>query len=206
MGVSNYPSSLWGLLAPEKAKKFYFDYSNYSRCSTVHAAKHKREKQMTKRKFTLKRRDSRYSLVYLSHNTGLHNIGHGDEDVVGGMAVQRRAETLLVEMVADEADAAPEDEEAVESSNADVLVCLVSAKGAAVTQEIDEADSNAAIDVENEGILLGGGDLLDGKSIVEQRAAGEILANVVLDELDTQIGVVDALDLVSDTADYGNHQ
>jgi hypothetical protein len=145
-------------------------------------------------------------LVHLSHDTGLHNIGHRDENVIGGVAVQRSAETLLVEVVADEADAAPEDEETVESANADVLVCLISAKGAAVSQEIDEADGNAAIDVEDEGILLGSGDLLDGKGVVEQRVAGEVLANVVLDELDTQIGVVDALDLVADTADYGNHQ
>ena len=156
--------------------------------------------------YARKRRDSRHSLVHLSNDTGLHDIGHGDENIVGGVAVQRRAETLLVEMVADEADAAPEHEETVKRSNADVLLCLVSAKGAAVSQEIHEADSDTAIDVENEGILLGGGDLLDSKGIVEQRVAGEILANVVLDELDAQIGVVDALDLVPDTADYGNVQ
>jgi len=153
-----------------------------------------------------KRRDSRHSLVHLSHHTGLHDIGHGDEDVIGRVAVQWSTETLLVEMMADEADTAPEDEEAVESADADVLVCFISAKGATVSQEVDEADGNAAIDVEDEGILLGGGDLLDGKSVVEQRVAREVLANVVLNELDTQIGVVDALDLVADTADYGNHQ
>ena len=145
-------------------------------------------------------------LVHLSHDTRLHDIGHGDEDVIGGVAIQWSAETLLVEMVADEADAAPEDEESVESANTDVLVCLFSAKGAAVSQEVDEADGNATIDVENEGILLGGGDFLDRKSVVEQRVAGEVLANVVLDELDAQIGVVNALNLVTDTADYGNHQ
>ena len=148
----------------------------------------------------------RHSLVHLSHDTGLHNIGHRDENVIGGVAVQRGAETLLVEMVADEADAAPEDEETVESANADVLVCFISAKGATVSQEIDETDGNAAIDVEDESVLLGSGDLLDGKSVFEQRVTGEVLLNVVLDEFDTQIRVVDALDLVADTADYSNHQ
>ena len=159
-----------------------------------------------KKSHARERRDSRHSLVHLSHDTGLHNIGHRDEDVISGVAVQRSAETLLVEMVADEANAAPEDEETVESANADVLVCLLSTKGAAISQEIDETDRNTTIDVEDEGILLGSGDLLDGKGVVEQRVTGEALANVVLDELDTQIGVVDALDLVADTADYGNHQ
>jgi hypothetical protein len=51
-------------------------------------------------------------------------------------------------------------------------------------------------------ILLGGGDLLDGKSVVEQAVAGEVLAHVLLDELNTEIRVVHALDLVADTADY----
>jgi hypothetical protein len=145
-------------------------------------------------------------LVDLSHDTGLHDIGHGDEDVIGRVAVQWSAETLLVEVVADEANAASEDEETIESTNADIFVCFFSAKGTAVSQEINETDSNAAIDVEDEGILLGSGDLLNSKRVVEQRVAGEALIHVVLNELDTQIRVVDALDLVADTTDYGNRQ
>ena len=175
--------------------------------NTVHAAKFKREEQVNKKNsHARKRRDSQHSLVHLSNDTGLHNISHRDEDVIGGVTIQRSTETLLVEMVTDEANAASEDEKTVESANADVFVCFILAKSAAVSQEIDKANGNAAIDVEDEGILLGGGDLLDGNSIVEQRVAGEVLANVVLDELDTQVGVVDALNFVADTADYGNHQ
>jgi hypothetical protein len=49
--------------------------------------------------------------------------------------------------------------------------------------------------------LLGGGTLLDGESVVEQAVAGEVLAHVLLHELDTEIRVVDTLDLVTDTAD-----
>ena len=51
-------------------------------------------------------------------------------------------------------------------------------------------------------VLLRRGDLLNSKSVVEQAVAGEILAHVLLDKLDTEIGVVDALDLVTDTGDY----
>ena len=51
-------------------------------------------------------------------------------------------------------------------------------------------------------ILLRGSDLLNGKSIVEQAVAREVLAHVLLDEIDTEIRVVDALDLVANTADY----
>ena len=52
------------------------------------------------------------------------------------------------------------------------------------------------------GVLLGGGDLLDGKGIVEEAVAGEVLGHVLLDKLHTQIRVVDTLNLVADTADY----
>jgi hypothetical protein len=51
-------------------------------------------------------------------------------------------------------------------------------------------------------ILLGSGNLLDSESVVEQAAAGETLTNVLLHELNTELRVVDALDLVADTADY----
>ena len=50
-------------------------------------------------------------------------------------------------------------------------------------------------------ILLGNGNLLDSESVVEQTVAREVLAHVLLHELDTQIRVVDALDLVADTGD-----
>jgi hypothetical protein len=50
-------------------------------------------------------------------------------------------------------------------------------------------------------ILLGGGTLLDSESVVEQAVAGEVLAHVLLHELDTEIRVVDTLDLVANTAD-----
>lgn len=50
-------------------------------------------------------------------------------------------------------------------------------------------------------ILLGGSHLLDGKSIVEEAVAWEVLANIGLDKLNTLIWVVYALDLVANTAD-----
>lgn len=55
--------------------------------------------------------------------------------------------------------------------------------------------------METYGILLGRGDLLDSESVVKQAVAREVLVNVLLDELDTKIRVVDALDLMTDAAD-----
>ena len=92
------------------------------------------------------------------------------------MTVERRAQTLLVEVVANEANRPPEHEQAVQGTNLrhrtqrehtlckntqrragwecsahlDVLVRLVRGERSAVTEEIDEAYSDAAVDVEDE--------------------------------------------------------
>ena len=50
-------------------------------------------------------------------------------------------------------------------------------------------------------ILLRGSHLLNSEGVVEQAMAGEVLADVFLDKLDTKIRVVDTLDLVTDTRD-----
>ena len=56
----------------------------------------------------------------------------------------------MVEVVADEADAATTDEQTVERANLDVLIGLLGAEGSAVTEEIHEADGDATVDVEDE--------------------------------------------------------
>ena len=89
-------------------------------------------------------------LRHLAQHTRLRQIRHVDEDVVRRVTVQRRAEALLVEVVSDEADAAAEDEEAVEGTDFDVLVCLIRSEGAAVAEKVHEADGDASINVEDE--------------------------------------------------------
>lgn len=140
-------------------------------------------------------------LVHPTKDTGLANIRHVDEDIIRRVTVQRGAEPLLVEMVTNEPNAPAQHEQTVEGADLDVLIRLLGGERARVPQEIDEADGDAPIDVEDEGVLLGGGHLLDGEGVVEERVRGEVLADVLLDELNTEIGVVDALDLVADTRD-----
>jgi hypothetical protein len=53
-------------------------------------------------------------------------------------------------MVANETNAAAKDEEAVQGSDPDVLISLLRGEGTTVTKEIDEADGNASVDVEDE--------------------------------------------------------
>ena len=141
---------------------------------------------------------------HLAKHARLRDVGHVDEDIVRRVAVQRRTETLLVEVVADETDAATEDEQTVERANLDVLVRLLRREGAAVAEQVDEADSDTAVNVEDERVLLRRRHLLDRERVVEQAVAREVLAHVLLHELNTEIRVVHALDLVADTADCSN--
>ena len=94
---------------------------------------------------------------HLAQHARLAHVGHVDEDVVCGVAVQRCTQALLVEVVADEANGATEDEEAVQGADLDVLVRLLGREGAGVAQQVDEADGDAAIDVEDE--LRGSSDI-----------------------------------------------
>ena len=145
---------------------------------------------------------ARYLLVHLAQHPRLAHICHINKDIISRVPVQRRPQPLLIQMVSNETNAPAEHEQAVQGTDLDVLVSLLRGERSTVPEQIDEAHSDASIDVQDEGVLLGGGDLLDGEGVVEERVRGEVLADVLLDELDTKIGVVDALDLVADTADY----
>jgi hypothetical protein len=51
-------------------------------------------------------------------------------------------------------------------------------------------------------IFLRSSHFLDGESIVEQSMTREVLDNILLDNLNAKIGIVDTLNLVSNTRDY----
>jgi hypothetical protein len=117
------------------------------------------------------------------------------------MTVKTSAQTLLVEEMGNKTNASAENEETVEDTHLEVVLGLLGREGTAVADEIDEADSNAAVDVEDQVVLLGGSNSLDSESVVEKLVAGEVFENVLLDQLDTEIGVVSGLDTVTDTGD-----
>lgn len=115
--------------------------------------------------------------------------GEEVSDIVPRMSVQAGPQPLLVEVMRDETDTPAEHEETVEDTHAEVVFGLLGAKGTAVAEEIDEADGNAAVDVEDEVVLLGRGHRLDGDGVVEHLAAGEALLDELFDKLDTEIRV-----------------
>lgn len=107
-------------------------------------------------------------LLHATQHPRLRYIGHIDEDIVCGVAIQWCAEALLVEMVPNEADTASKNEQAVQRANLypqwsavakgrgsrltnlDVFFCLLSAECAAITEEINKAYSNATVDVQDQ--------------------------------------------------------
>lgn len=127
--------------------------------------------------------------------------GEQVRDVVPGVPVQAGPQPLLVEEVGNETDASAEHEQTVENTHLKVVLGLFGRKGTAVAEEINEADSNASVHVENEVVLLGRRHRLNGEGVVEQFGAREVLLNVLLDELDTEIRVVSGLDPVANTGD-----
>jgi hypothetical protein len=136
-----------------------------------------------------------------SRRAALLQRGEEIGDVVPRMPVQTSPEPLLVEIMGNQTDGTTKHEQTIEDTHLHIVLGLLLREGAAVAHQVNEADSNAAIDVENKIVLLGGGDSLDSKSVIEELAAGEGLLNEVLHKLDTEIRVVSRLDSVTDTGD-----
>lgn len=135
---------------------------------------------------------------------GCGTLGHlGEEvgDVVPGVAVEAGAQSLLVEEVGNQTNGATKDEQTVEHTHLKVVLGLLGGEGTAVAEEVNEADGDGTVNVENEVVLLAGGDGLDGNGVVEKLGGGEVGLAELLDERDTEIGVVARLDTVADTGD-----
>lgn len=105
------------------------------------------------------------------------------------MPVQAGAQSLLVQEVCNETDTASKDEQPVEDTHAQVVLCFFGRKGTAVAEQIDETDSNAAVNVENQIVFLGGGDGFHGDGVVKEFVGGEVLDHEFFDELNAEIGV-----------------
>jgi hypothetical protein len=118
------------------------------------------------------------------------------------MTVETGAESLLIEVMGDEADAAAEDEESIEDTHLEVIFGFFLAEGTAVTHQVNEADSDTAIDVEDEVVFLGGRYRLNSNGIVKKLVGSEVLEHEFLNKLDTKIGIVSRLDSVANTGNF----
>lgn len=115
------------------------------------------------------------------------------------MTVQSSAQSLLVEVVSNKTNATSEDEETVQDTHAEVVLSLFGGESTRVAEQVDEANSNTSVNVENKIVLLRGCNGLNSNGVVEELVGGEVLGNVLLDQLNTEIRVVAGLDLVTNT-------
>lgn len=124
-------------------------------------------------------------------------------DIIPRMPIQPRPQPLLVQEMRNQPNTPAQHEEAVEHAHLQVLLGLLGGEGAAVAQQVDEADGDAAVDVEDQVVLFGGRDGLDGDGVVEELGAGEVVLAEFFDEGDAQVGVVAGFDAVADAGDCG---
>ena len=117
------------------------------------------------------------------------------------MTVKTGAQSLLVEEVGNQTNAAAEDEETVQDPHLEVLFGLLGAESTAVPQQIDETNGHAAVNVQDQVIFLGCCDRLNGNGVVEEFVRGKVLDNKLLNELNTKVGVVSRLDPMADARD-----
>lgn len=103
--------------------------------------------------------------------------------------------------MADKANTASQDEQAVQAPNLDIFISFFPIECTGISKQVDEADSNASVDVQDERILLRRRHFLDGEGVVEEGVAREVLLHVLLHELDTKVRIVHRLDLVANTTD-----
>lgn len=131
--------------------------------------------------------------------SSLGDVGEEVGNVVPGVTVQASAQSLLVEVVSNKTNATSENEETVQDTHSEVVLGFFGGESTGIAEQVDEANSNTSVNVEDEVVLLGGCDGLDSNGVVEELVGGEVLGDVLLDQLDTEIGVVTGLDLVTNT-------
>lgn len=87
----------------------------------------------------------------------------------------------------------------VQHTHAEIIFSFFGAESAAVAHEVDKADGDAAVNVEDQVVFFRGRDCFDGDGVFEHFAAGEALLDEFFDELDPEVGVVARFDFVANS-------
>ena len=117
------------------------------------------------------------------------------------MTVKAGSQPLLVKVMSNQPDTASENEKSIEDTHVQVVLSLFWREGATVAEEVDEADGNTTIDVEDEVVLLGRGDSLNRDSVIQEFVRDKVLQHEFFDELHTKIGIGSRFDAVANTRD-----
>jgi hypothetical protein len=122
-------------------------------------------------------------------------------DIIPRMSVQTSTQSLLIQVVGNQPNATTEYEETIENAHAEIVFSLFGAKGTTVAHEINKADGNAAINIQDQIVLFRRCHSLDSNGVVEHLARRESFLDEFFYELDSKIGVVARLDFMADAGD-----
>ena len=103
----------------------------------------------------------------------------------GKSAEKRRTYSLLIQEMGNQTNRTTQDEETVEDTNRQVLFSFLSGERATFSEQVNKADSNTPIHVQDQVVLLGSCDSLNGNGVVKKLVRREVLDDKVLDEFDT---------------------
>lgn len=117
------------------------------------------------------------------------------------MPVKTRPQPLLIQIMRNQTNGAAEHKQSIQNTVLEVVFCLFWAESTAVAEEVDEANGDAAVDIEDEVVFFGGCDGFHSNGVVEEFSRGEVLLAELFDERDTKVGVVAGFDTVADSRD-----
>ncbi len=131
----------------------------------------------------------------------LRKVRQEISNIIPRMSIKPRPQPLLIEIMRNQPNTPTQHEQTVQHAHIEVIFGLFGAESAAVAHEVDEADCDAAVDVEDEIVFFRGSHCLDGDGVVEHLAAGEALLDEFFDEFDAEVRVVARFDFVADSGD-----
>lgn len=144
------------------------------------------------------------------------HLGKEIGDIVPRMPVKTGLQPLLIEVMGNQANGTAKNEETVKDTNLraisdiqrevrvysaypQIFLGFFSGEGTAIPDEVDEANSNGTVNVQDQIVLLAGRNGLHSKGVIEQLVRGEMLQDKFLHQLHTKIGIVPRLDFVANT-------
>lgn len=117
------------------------------------------------------------------------------------MPIQPGPQPLLIQEMRNQTNAPAEHEKTIQHAHLEIVLRLLLTEGAAVAQQIDEADRDAPVHVEDQIVLFRRRDRFHGEGVVEEFGRREVRLHVGFYEFDAEVGVVAGLDAVADAGD-----
>lgn len=148
-----------------------------------------------------------YAALYVDFNTAFvarcafGQIRQQVGDVIPRMPVQPSPQAFLIQEVRDQTDTPPQDKQTVEHSHVEIIFGFFRRESTAISEEINEADGDAAVNVEDQIVLFGRGHGLNCDGVIEKFGAGKVFVDEIFNQFNAEVGVLARFDAVADTGD-----